>query len=134
MVKDVLGIRTKSRVEIVDITNGLKNLLKESNIKNGIMNVFSRHSTSAIVINENETGLVRDFQDALESLIPTDKNYRHNRIDNNADSHIRSFFTGVSQTIPTENGSLNLGTWQSVFFIELDGPRNRQVIVTIIGE
>jgi secondary thiamine-phosphate synthase enzyme len=98
------------------------------------INVFSRHSTSGVVINENEKGLVEDFKDALESLVPQDKQYRHNRIDNNADAHIRSFIMGSSETLPVENGKLSLGTWQSVFFVELDGPRSRKVTLTFIGE
>ncbi len=86
------------------------------------------------MVNENEHGLVRDFQNALESLIPENNNYLHDKIDNNADSHIRSFFIGSSETIPVKNGYLSLGTWQSVFFVELDGPRSRKFIITVMGE
>ncbi|GAB4317380.1 MAG: secondary thiamine-phosphate synthase enzyme YjbQ [Methanobacteriaceae archaeon] len=133
-VTDSLSIKTNKRVEIVDITRDLNKLIQANNFNNGLINVFSRHSTSAIAINENESGLVKDFQNKLESFIPTGSNYQHDRIDNNADSHIRAFFIGSSESIPFKNGSMNLGTWQSVFFIELDGPRNRSVIVTLIGE
>jgi len=134
MMMDSVDIRSDRRVEIINITDKLDNALKKSRIKNGIMNVFTKHTTSGIVINENESRLIKDLENALESLIPTDKNYRHNAIDNNADSHMRAFFIGSSETIPIENGSLNLGTWQSVFFVELDGPRSRNVIITIFGE
>jgi len=131
---DLLGVKTSRRVEIVDITRDLNELIKSNNFKKGIINIFTRHSTSAIAINENESGLVNDFQNTLESVIPTGDNYKHNQIDNNADSHIRAFFIGSSESIPVQNGSMNLGTWQSVFFVELDGPRNRTVIVTLIGK
>lgn len=131
---DLLGVKTSRRVEIVDITRDLNELIKSNNFKNGIIDIFTRHSTSAIAINENESGLVNDFQNTLESVIPTGDNYKHNQIDNNADSHIRAFFIGSSESIPVQNGSMNLGTWQSVFFVELDGPRNRTVIVTLIGK
>jgi len=131
---DLLGVKTSRRVEIVDITRDLNELIKSNNFKNGIINIFTRHSTSAIAINENESGLVNDFQNTLESVIPTGDNYKHDQIDNNADSHIRAFFIGSSESIPVQNGSMNLGTWQSVFFVELDGPRNRTVIVTLIGK
>jgi secondary thiamine-phosphate synthase enzyme len=77
---------------------------------------------------------VEDFQSSLESLVPSNNNYHHDRIDNNADSHLRSFLIGNSETIPLYNGKLDLGTWQSVFFVELDGPRTRKVTVTVIGE
>ncbi len=131
---DLLRVKTSRRVEIVDITRDLNELIKSNNFKNGIIDIFTRHSTSAIAINENESGLVNDFQNTLESVIPTGNNYKHNQIDNNADSHIRAFFIGSSESIPVQNGSMNLGTWQSVFFVELDGPRNRTVIVTLIGK
>ena len=130
----LLRIKTSKRVEIVDITRDLNNLIKDNELNNGIINVFTRHSTSAIAINENEPGLINDFQNSLQSVIPTGDNYEHDRIDNNADSHIRAFFIGGSESIPVNESNMNLGTWQSVFFIELDGPRNRNVLVTLIGE
>ncbi|MDO5850290.1 MAG: secondary thiamine-phosphate synthase enzyme YjbQ, partial [Methanobacteriaceae archaeon] len=105
------------------------------NIANGIVNIFSKHSTTGIVINENESGLLSDFKKSLEDLIPSSNNYKHDRIDNNASSHLHAFLLGSSQTIPIIDGKLNLGTWQSVFFVELDGPRvNRTITLTFIGE
>ncbi len=134
IIKDILDLKTNQRVEIIDITPQLKTALKKTGIKTGIVTIFSRHSTSGIVINENESGLVEDFRNALESLVPTRKSYNHNKIDNNADSHIRSFIIGNSETIPIDDRSLGLGIWQSLFFVELDGPRNRKVTFTFIGE
>lgn len=134
IVKDVLDVETDKRVEIIDITPQLKSALIKTGMKTGIVHVFSKHSTAGIVINENEKGLVEDFKNALESLVPQNREYRHNRIDNNADAHIRSFITGSSETVPVENSALSLGTWQSVFFVELDGPRSRKVTLTFIGE
>ena len=75
---------------------------------------------------------MKDFQNALETLVPSNENYKHDIIDNNANSHIRSFLIGNSETIPLYNGKLDLGTWQSIFFVELDGPRTRKVTVTIV--
>ena len=134
IIKDVLDVETDKRVEIIDITPQLKSALVKTGMKTGVVHVFSKHSTAGIVINENEKGLVEDFKDALESLVPQNREYRHNRIDNNADAHIRSFITGSSATVPVENSALSLGTWQSVFFVELDGPRSRKVTLTFIGE
>lgn len=133
MARYVLNKGSTKRVEIIDMTQDLNDILTESKIKDGLVNIFAKHSTAGIVINENESGLVKDFQNTLESLIPKNNNYLHDRIDNNADSHIRSFFIGSSETIPIENGSLSLGTWQSVFFVELDGPRTRKFVVTVVG-
>lgn len=134
MFRDVVDIKTSNRAEIRDITPQIQDVLKKSQIETGLINVFSRHSTSGIVINENESGLVQDFQVMLEKLVPQGAGYQHDRIDNNADSHLRSFILGSSQNIPVEGGSLALGTWQSIFFVEMDGPRSRKVTVTVIGE
>ena len=132
--KFALNKGSNKRVEIIDMTQDINDILTKSKIKDGLINIFAKHSTAGIVINENESGLVKDFQNAIESLIPENNNYLHDRIDNNADSHIRSFFIGSSETIPVENGRLNLGTWQSIFFVELDGPRNRKFVITVMGE
>ncbi len=132
--KFVLNKGSNKRVEIIDMTQDINDILTKSKIKDGLINVFAKHSTAGIVINENESRLVKDFQNALESLIPENNNYLHDKIDNNADSHIRSFFIGSSETIPVENGYLSLGTWQSIFFVELDGPRNRKFVITVMGE
>lgn len=134
ILREVMEFKTTNRVEIIDITHDINAALAESAIRKGLVNVYSKHSTSALFINENESGLLKDFMDLVESLVPNDVNYRHNHIDNNADSHLRSFLIGNNETIPFENASMSLGTWQSVFFLDLDGPRTRQVTVTIMGE
>jgi secondary thiamine-phosphate synthase enzyme len=132
--RDTVKVNTSQRVEIHDITPDVEAVLKNSGIVEGILNVYSIHSTSGVVINENESGLVKDFQLALQRLVPEGAGYQHDRIDNNADSHIRGFLLGGSETIPVENGRLMLGTWQSIFFVELDGPRQRKLTVTVMGE
>lgn len=132
--REVIELRTSQRVGIHDITKEVEEVLTNTKIKEGLLNVYSRHSTSGVVINENESGLVSDFQLALQKLVPQGAGYQHDRIDNNADSHIRGFLLGASQTIPVENGKMMLGTWQSIFFVELDGPRHRKVTVTVMGE
>jgi len=133
--KDKITINSSKRTEIIDITSKIQLAIDECNIKNGIINVFSKHSTSAIVVNENEQGLLIDIEKILKDLIPNDNSYNHDMIDNNADSHLRSFLLGSSESIPINNKKLAFGTWQSIFFIELDGPRNNRTIeLTIIGE
>ena len=108
---------------------------KEKNISAGVVNIFTKHSTSAICVNENEKGLLNDFEKVLKDIVKENDNYRHDFIDNNAASHIRAFLLGSSETIPIVDGRLDLGTWQSIFFVELDGPRsNRIVELTFIGE
>jgi len=132
--REELDVHTSNRVEMVDITRLVEEVHRRSGFKEGLVNVFSRHSTSAVVINENESGLVEDFLVALQKLIPTGAGYLHDRIDNNADSHIRGFLVGGSQTIPFEDGRMMLGTWQSIFFVELDGPRHRKLTVSVLGD
>jgi len=134
MIRKVFNLNTYERIEIHDITQEIQLIVGQSSCKIGIVNIYSRHSTSGIVINENEKGLLKDFQDVLEKLVPSNENYNHNRIDNNADSHIRSFLIGNTVTIPLYDGKLDLGTWQSIFFVELDGPRRRKVTVTVMGD
>ncbi len=127
-----MDIQTTARTEIIDITDRVRALVKETGIKEGICVVSTRHTTGSIIVNENERGLRSDILDMLWSLVPENKSYAHNSIDNNADSHLRAVLLGMSETIPVEEGHLVLGTWQSIFFVELDGPRNRSVNVTII--
>lgn len=134
ILTEILELKTSNQIQITDITRNINAALAESGIRKGLVNIYSKHSTSAVFINENESGLLDDYIDLIESLIPDNQNYRHDRIDNNADSHLRSFIIGNDETIPFQNASMSLGTWQSVFFLEMDGPRNRQVTITIIGE
>ena len=132
MFRKVIDIKTTERIEIIDITHEIQLAVEECNYKDGLINIHSIHSTSSIAINENEQGLLKDFKSTLESFIPHNKSYNHNCIDNNADSHIKAFLIGSNETIPLNNGKIGLGTWQSVFFVEFDGPRKRQSIITII--
>ena len=132
--KDKLGLVTSKRIEILDISSKVQEYIDKSKIANGIINIYSKHSTSAIVVNENEDGLLVDFENLLTNIVPENNNYKHDIIDNNADSHLRSLVLGASETIPFSNRRLALGTWQSIFFIELDGPRKRTVEITVIGE
>ncbi|MCL2115022.1 MAG: secondary thiamine-phosphate synthase enzyme YjbQ [Methanobrevibacter sp.] len=133
--KDKITINSSKRFEIIDITSKIQSVIDENTINRGIINIFSKHSTSAIIVNENEKGLLLDFERSLNDIIPNDNSYKHDIIDNNADSHLKSFFLGSSESIPINDKKLAIGTWQSVFFIELDGPRNNRTIeLTIIGD
>lgn len=129
-----MEINTSLPVELVDITDNVKNEVRKTGNQNGLCVVSTRHTTSSIIINENESGLRTDIIDLLEKLIPPSAGYQHDRIDNNADAHLKAVMLGSSETIPIIEGRLELGTWQRVFFVELDGPRKRNVIITIIGE
>ena len=84
------------------------------------------------MINENERGLRNDILDMLEKLVPENESYTHNQIDNNAHAHLRAVLLGMSETVPVEDGHMVLGTWQSIFFVELDGPRKRSINIKIV--
>ncbi len=127
-----LKINTNKNFEIIDITSKVNELI---DIEEGIVSIFSRHSTSAIVVNENEQGLLKDFEFMLSNLVEDKYSYQHDRIDNNARSHLKSFLLSSSECLPIRNSKIDLGTWQSVFFVELDGPRaNRTITLTMVGE
>lgn len=142
VINKSLNIDSSSNFQIINITSDILNILNEINkdndnkkIVNGIVNIFSKHSTSAICVNENEKGLLSDFEKVLKDIVKEKDNYKHDFIDNNAASHIRGFLLGSSETIPIVDGRLDLGTWQSIFFVELDGPRRNRVIdLTFMGE
>lgn len=133
-----IHFKTSKAVEFLDITSHVTSALEKSGIRNGTATVFTQHTTAAIRINENCARLQADMLQILERLVPPAA-YRHDEdtVDSrkNARSHLTSLILGASETIPTADGKLMLGTWQSVFFIELDGPRmSRGAIVRIIGE
>lgn len=132
IIQKSLKLNTSKNFEIIDITSAINDLI---DIDSGIISIFSRHSTTAIVVNENESGLLSDFEFMLENLVQDKFTYEHDRIDNNARSHLKSFLLSSSECLPIRNSRLDLGTWQSVFFVELDGPRsNRTLSLTIIGK
>ena len=132
IIQDSFNINTNKKFEIIDITSQINNLIA---IENGIVSIFSKHSTSAIVVNENENGLLSDLEFMLDNVVSDKFSYNHDRIDDNARSHLKSFLLSSSECLPIKNSKLDLGTWQSVFFIELDGPRsNRTITLTMVGE
>jgi secondary thiamine-phosphate synthase enzyme len=133
MQKEII-ISSSKREELIDITSQVEEIVKESKIKEGICVIYTPHATGAIIINENaDPNICDDVLEALSKLIPAGR-WRHDRIDNNADAHIKSSIIGPHATIPIKNGSLQLGTWQDCFFAELDGPRSgRKIVISIIG-
>jgi secondary thiamine-phosphate synthase enzyme len=127
-----LKIETSKRIELVDITSAVQEEVRKSEISEGMCLISTRHTTAGIIINENESGLKEDILDLLNKLVPAGAGYRHDRIDNNADSHLRAVLLGASETLPVSEGKLELGTWQRIFFAEMDGPRSRTVNVTLL--
>ena len=123
-----LTVETDDRTTVVDITDRVAEALPAD--ADGICTVFVRHTTAGVIVNENERRLREDLADALDKLVP-DERWSHDALDGNADSHVRAMLVGASETIPVENGELQLGRWQSVLFVECDGPRTRTVDVRL---
>lgn len=132
MLKSI-NVKTKTRTEFIDITSEVEKIINGSNVKNGVCYLYVPHTTAGITINEGaDPSVVKDIQTTLNRLVPNNLNYSHT--EGNSDAHIKSTLVGVSKVVPIDNGRLALGTWQSIFFCEFDGARNRTVIVKITGD
>ena len=133
-MQEVISISTSKRQALIDITNKVEAIVKKSKVKEGLCTVFAMHATAAIIINENaDPNICLDLIDSLNEIVPRGK-WRHDKLDGNADAHIKSSILGPSETIPIKDNRLQLGTWQSIMMVELDGPRNRKIIVSVIGD
>ncbi len=128
-----LELKTARRVELVEITHELDRIVASSGVTSGVCIAYVPHTTAGLIINENaDPDVAADIEATLERLVPRSAAYRHT--EGNADAHIRSVLTGVSQMIPIAGGRLKLGRWQGVFFCEFDGPRRREVWVKVLGD
>lgn len=129
-----LPLKTRERLELINITGLVEKVVEESNFDEGIALVFIPHTTAGLLINEAESGLLDDFRSLLKTLVRWEADFKHNRVDSNAPSHLVGGLLSPSISIPFNERKLFLGTWQSIFFVELDGPRNRRVRVVLYGE
>jgi len=131
MLKEFL-VSTKNRYQLIDITEKVEEIIRESKIKEGICLIFTPHSTAGIILTENENGLKEDWLSFFKKLT-SGIDFLHNQIDDNADSHILSGLLGQEKVLAIQDGELIRGPWQQIFLVEFDGPRNRKVIVKTIG-
>ena len=126
-----LSISTDTRLTTVDVTARVADVVPDG--ATGTCTVFVPHTTAGIVVQENESGLRQDLETMLRDAV-ADDGWEHDRIDDNADAHLRATLLGPSVTVPVEDGDLALGTWQSLLFVECDGPRSRTVRVTVADD
>ncbi len=127
-----ITVPTKEKFEIIDITDEVQKLVWKGKMKHGIVVVFTTHTTTGLLINEAESGLLSDLKSKMKELIPKGTGYHHDRIDSNAHSHLRaSLLLNPEVVIPVDQGELQLGTWQRILFVELDGPRHRRLLVSL---
>lgn len=126
MTLNSFSVRTKSHMEMIDITATVEGLLQDSAITDGFCYLFNPHTTAALTINEGaDPDVQHDIINGLREIVPLQYNYRHR--EGNSPSHIMASLVGSSLTMAIDNGSLLLGTWQRIFFCEFDGPRTRTV-------
>ena len=139
MYLETLIYKTRERLDLINITRDLNELIRKRGLKAGFIIVQSLHTTTAVFINEFQQALVDDMKAALEKIIGRFEYWRHNdpklsECDRkNADSHLRAMFLGHTLSLPVRNGELALGTWQSIILAELDGPRERTLHVQVLG-
>jgi secondary thiamine-phosphate synthase enzyme len=134
---EYLTFKTKSKKEFINITPNVEELIKKSSIKEGICLVNAMHITASVFINDNESGLHYDYDKWLEELAPHEpiEQYRHNDTgEDNADAHLKRQVMGREVVVAITNGNLDFGPWESIFYGEFDGQRNKRVLVKIIGE
>jgi secondary thiamine-phosphate synthase enzyme len=125
-------IRTTAKRQMIDLTTRVADIVAETQVDEGLCSVYVAHATAAIVVNENDDpNVCVDVLDLLDRLIPAGV-WRHDKVDGNAASHIQATILGPSETIPVRGGKLLLGTWQAVMLVELDGPRDRRIVVTTL--
>jgi secondary thiamine-phosphate synthase enzyme len=124
-------VRTTTKRGMTDLTPRVAEIVARAGLEEGLCSVYTPHATAAVVVNENDDpNVCVDVLDALDRLVPAGI-WRHDRVDGNAASHIQATILGPGETIPVRAGKLLLGTWQAVMLVELDGPRERRVVVTL---
>jgi secondary thiamine-phosphate synthase enzyme len=127
-----IHVRTRSGQCLEDVTTQVADAVRRSGVEEGVCHLFSPHTTAGLVINENaDPDVGRDLLEKLEALVPSDATYHH--YEGNAHAHIKSSLMGQSAAVPVAGGRLALGRWQAVFLAEFDGPRQREVLVTVVA-
>ena len=130
-----LWFNTKSRRELVNITDTVEDLVKRSGVMEGLCLVSAMHITASIWVNDDEEGLWEDFWELLERLVPSGKDYKHHLTgEDNGDAHLKRSLIGHQAVLPITKGKLDLGPWEQVFYAEFDGRRKKRIVVKIIGE
>jgi secondary thiamine-phosphate synthase enzyme len=134
---DIISLRTKGFTDVLDISDAVTKIVKQSGMQNGLVNVFCSGSTGSIATIEYESGVINDLKKAIEKITPSDMPYEHDKRwgDGNGFSHVRAALMKPSLTIPLVKAKLTLGTWQQIVFIDFDNRgRERNVVVQVMGE
>ena len=134
--RETLTFHTKNKREYINITPQVEEIIRKSGIKEGLALVNAMHITSSCYINDDERGLIQDFDEFLEKIAPYDvKKYRHHQTgEDNGDAHLKRQLFGREVVVAVTNGKLDFGPWEQIFYAEFDGRRDKRVLVKIIGE
>ncbi len=134
--RELIIMNTPEKKQIVNITNLVDKVLGTSEIKEGLCLVYPMHTSSAVYISDSDWSLTQDFDDVLEKLVPAGAGYRHDETDykKNADGHLKAILAGHHIVLPVTQGRLDLGTYQTIYYFEFDGGREKEILVKIIGE
>ncbi len=141
---DVVRIRTEEHLQFIDLTELVQQRVRRSGLAHGLVNIQTRHTTTAIVVNENEPLLIQDIKDLLARWAPMEAGYRHDSLEErtvnrvpderaNGHSHARALVLGTSESLSVIDGEIHIGRWQRIFLVELDGARPREISVTVMG-
>lgn len=132
---EYLWFNTAKHREYINITHTVEELVRKSKVQEGMVLVSAMHITAGVYVNDAESGLIADIDKWLEELAPFDLNYNHHRTgETNGDSHLKSLLIGHEVIVPITQGSLDLGTWQQIYYAEFDGQRKKRVIIKVMGE
>jgi len=135
--REEMWFNTKTRREYINITRQVQEIIDKSGIKEGLCLVNAMHITASVYINDNESGLIQDYDDWLETLAPHEplSHYRHNNTgEDNGDAHLKRQVMGREVTVAVTNGKLDFGPWEQIFYAEFDGRRRKRALVKVIGE
>jgi secondary thiamine-phosphate synthase enzyme len=131
-VRSHINVFTRGKEVLEEITQRVNDVVRRSGVEEGVCYLYLPHTTAGIIINENaDPSVKRDILDRLDTLVPSKGTYQH--LEGNAPAHIKSTLTGLSLTVPIDNGRLALGRWQGVFLCEFDGPRDRTIVVQVLS-
>ena len=133
--REELWFHTESRREYVNITTQVERVIQQSRIQEGLVLINAMHITASVYINDDEAGLLQDYERFLERLVPHSADYQHNLTgEDNGDAHIKRQLMGREVVVAITNGALDFGPWEQIFYAEFDGRRRKRVLVKVIGE
>ena len=132
---EYLWFNTKKHREYINITGEIAEILRKSNIKEGMILVSAMHITAGVYVNDAESGLIADIDEWLENIAPFNINYGHHMTgETNGDAHLKSLLIGHEVIVPVTDGKMDLGPWQQIYYAEFDGQRRKRLIVKVMGE